>query len=154
MCCSDPDSVLEGLEISELERNTLLEHINRKMAPQPVRVRADVDVTCLHYEGIDAIKEALLAGKALSTKECEVDIQLVAPPTYVLLTRHISKDTAIETLQQVMEKIRETIEMKKGSMTVAQAPYVTSAEDEKQLAQRLGQLSSEQNEEDEESDED
>lgn len=144
--------MLQGLEISSLERQTLLDHIHRKMAPQPVRVRADIDVTCLHYDGIDAIKEALLAGKALSTSECEVDIQLVSPPTYVLLTKHISKDTAIEKLHEVMKRIHETIIAKQGSMTVSQEPYVASAEDEKQLAHRLGQLSTQQNEEEEDDD--
>lgn len=33
------------------------------MAPAPVKLRADFELTCLTYEGIDAIKEALISAK-------------------------------------------------------------------------------------------
>jgi len=35
----------------------LLHHVKRKFATQPIKIRADIDVTCFSYEGIDAIKE-------------------------------------------------------------------------------------------------
>jgi translation initiation factor 2 alpha subunit (eIF-2alpha) len=34
------------------------------MAPAPVKLRADFELTCFTFEGIEAIKEALLAAKA------------------------------------------------------------------------------------------
>lgn len=33
------------------------------MAPTPVKLRADFELTCFTYEGIDALKDALLAAK-------------------------------------------------------------------------------------------
>jgi translation initiation factor 2 subunit 1 len=33
------------------------------MAPQPIKLRADFELTCFTYEGIEALKEALLAAK-------------------------------------------------------------------------------------------
>jgi translation initiation factor 2 alpha subunit (eIF-2alpha) len=37
--------------------------IGRRLAPQPFKLRADVEVTCFAYEGIDAIKAALKEGE-------------------------------------------------------------------------------------------
>ena len=33
------------------------------MAPTPIKLRADFELTCFTYEGIDALKEALLTAK-------------------------------------------------------------------------------------------
>ncbi len=35
------------------------------MAPTPMKLRADFELQCFTYEGIDAIREALLSGKRL-----------------------------------------------------------------------------------------
>lgn len=60
---SDPDTVYKKVNIPEKYRAILKESIARKMAPQPVKIRADFELTCLTYEGIDAIKEALITAK-------------------------------------------------------------------------------------------
>jgi hypothetical protein len=44
-------------------QNDLLTYIKRRLAPQPVKIRADIEVTCFTYEGIDAIKAALTEGE-------------------------------------------------------------------------------------------
>jgi translation initiation factor 2 subunit 1 len=43
----------------------LYDSIARKMAPTPMKLRADFELQCFTYEGIDAIREALLSGKRL-----------------------------------------------------------------------------------------
>jgi translation initiation factor 2 subunit 1 len=42
----------------------LQDSVAKKMAPTPVKLRADFEVTCFTYEGIDAIKEALLTARS------------------------------------------------------------------------------------------
>jgi len=45
------------------------------MAPSPVKIRADFELNCFTYEGIDAIKNALLAAKAVvSDDHIKVDV--------------------------------------------------------------------------------
>jgi translation initiation factor 2 subunit 1 len=39
------------------------------MAPQPVKIRTDFELTCFTYEGIDALKEALLTAKREVSEE-------------------------------------------------------------------------------------
>ena len=53
---------------------------------QAVKVRADIEVSCYTYEGIDAIKAALRAGLECSTEQIPLNIQLIAPPLYVVTT--------------------------------------------------------------------
>lgn len=60
----------------------LLNNIKRKLTSQAVKIRADIEVACYGYEGIDAVKTALKAGLACSTEELPIKINLIAPPLY------------------------------------------------------------------------
>ena len=63
------------------------------------QVRADFEVTCFSYEGIDAIKAALFAGEAAgSTPDVPVHIRLIAPPVYVMTAASMDKQQALPTL--------------------------------------------------------
>lgn len=42
-----------------------MDSVAKKLAPTPVKLRADFELTCFTYEGIDAIKDALLTAKKL-----------------------------------------------------------------------------------------
>jgi translation initiation factor 2 alpha subunit (eIF-2alpha) len=58
-----------GKKITEEQKLVLREAIAKKMAPTPVKLRAGFELNCFTYEGIDAIKEALLAAKAAVNEE-------------------------------------------------------------------------------------
>ncbi len=53
-----------GLQV----REALLKNIKRRMTPQPVKVRADVELTCFQYDGVEHIKVAMRAAQAQSTE--------------------------------------------------------------------------------------
>ena len=78
--------VFEGIDLDPIVMRELEANIARRLTPQPVKIRADVEVSCFGYEGIDAVKNALRAGEALSTENIPIKIKLVAPPLYVLVT--------------------------------------------------------------------
>lgn len=40
-------------------REALLKNIKRRMTPQPLKIRADVEMTCFQYDGIEHIKAAI-----------------------------------------------------------------------------------------------
>ena len=55
--------------------------LSRRLAPQPIKVRADIEVSCFTYEGIDAIREALFKGIEVGEKaQAPIKIRLIAPP--------------------------------------------------------------------------
>lgn len=60
--------------------------IARRLTPQAIRLRADIELTCYTPQGIDAIKKALRKGEKESTEQVPIKAKLVAPPLYVLST--------------------------------------------------------------------
>jgi translation initiation factor 2 subunit 1 len=76
-------------------QDTLLKDIKTRLTPHSIKMRADVEVTCFAYEGIDAIKEAFLAAEALSTPNLDVKIKLVAPPLYIITTHALEKEQGL-----------------------------------------------------------
>ena len=56
------------------------------------QIRADIEVTCFGYEGINAIKGALLKGVEMGSDDLSVKIKLVAPPLYVMLCSALDKN--------------------------------------------------------------
>ena len=55
------------------------------------QIRADIEVTCFQYEGINAIKRALMKGLAHGGEEMPIKIKLVAPPLYVMTCSALDK---------------------------------------------------------------
>jgi len=71
---------LEELNIPEDLKEELKTYIRRRLAPQPIKIRSDVEVSCYTYEGIDAIREALFAAMDVGTESMPIKIKLIAPP--------------------------------------------------------------------------
>lgn len=65
--------------------------IARRLTPQPIKLRADIELTCYTPAGIDAIKKALRAGEKESSEAVPIKAKLVAPPLYVLSTNATDK---------------------------------------------------------------
>lgn len=86
--------------------------MRRRLAPQPVKIRSDIEVTCFTYEGIDAIKEALAEGERCGTGETPIKIKLIAPPMYVMTTMTLDKDLGIEAMHKSIEAIGAVIRAK------------------------------------------
>lgn len=115
----------------------VIEQIKRRLTPQPVKIRADVDVTCYEYEGVEAVKAALRSGLALGTDDLPIKINLIAPPTYVVTTVSLDKDKGIALLNEAIAAITETITAKKGRMNIKMAAKAVTESDEKELAAKM-----------------
>ena len=60
---SDPDAVLLKLQndfndgkpievLTEGVREAIIKNVKRRMTPQPLKIRADVELTCFSYDGV------------------------------------------------------------------------------------------------------
>jgi len=103
------EDIFQGLNVAEDIQQEITTNIKRNMAPQPVKIRADIEVTCFTYEGVDAIKEALLKGESLGTAEFPVKIKLIAPPIFVVTCMTLDKDLGVELLNKSIEAITASI---------------------------------------------
>eukprot|EP01009_Symbiontida_sp_KSa7_P003299 NODE_1801_length_543_cov_403.578947_g1458_i0.p1 GENE.NODE_1801_length_543_cov_403.578947_g1458_i0~~NODE_1801_length_543_cov_403.578947_g1458_i0.p1 ORF type:complete len:159 (+),score=44.45 NODE_1801_length_543_cov_403.578947_g1458_i0:29-478(+) len=143
--------------ISTELRDELLRNIRERLKSQPFRVRCDVEVQCFGNEGIDAVKEALLAGKAVGSEEVPLTITLLAPPTYVMRATCLDKDEGLGKLNEALERIKEVIDSKAGgSMKIQEkkGPRVVSDHDQDRSAAAQPEEEQEEDEESEKSDDD
>jgi translation initiation factor 2 subunit 1 len=131
---TDADRVLAPYELPAEVKETLLSNISRRLTPQPIKLRADLEVTCFQYQGIDAIKEALKAGEAIGTEEMPIKIKLVAPPLYVMMTTSLDKEVGLQKLNEAVDVITKIIQKYKGDINIKAAPRAVSERDDKMLA--------------------
>ncbi|MGH0131530.1 UNVERIFIED_CONTAM: hypothetical protein FKN15_046687 [Acipenser sinensis] len=136
---SDP-AILDCLDLTEEEKNVLIDNINRRLTPQAVKIRADIEVACYGYEGIDAVKESLRAGLSCSTEAMPIKINLIAPPRYVMTTMTLERTEGLSVLNQAMSAIKEKIEEKRGVFNIQMEAKVVTDTDETELARQLERL--------------
>ncbi|KAF8397222.1 hypothetical protein HHK36_016132 [Tetracentron sinense] len=72
-------------------QGALIKNIRRRMTPQPLKIRADIEMTCFQFDGVLDIKEAMWKAEAGGNNDCPVKIKLVTPPLYVLTTQTLDK---------------------------------------------------------------
>jgi translation initiation factor 2 subunit 1 len=137
---TDADRVLQPYELPNEVKETLLSNISRRLTPQPIKLRADLEVTCFSYEGIDAIKAALKAGEAVGSEEMPIKIKLVAPPLYVMMTTSLDKDVGLQKLNEAVTAITTTIQKHGGDINIKAAPRAVSERDDKMLASLMESL--------------
>jgi len=100
------------------------------MATHPVKVGADIQVSCYADGGIDEIKKALKAGVEFG-KIDGVNIQLVSSPTYNIWMITIDEKRGKQTIEKVIDVIRESIVHSHGSLTVAKEPSLIGKNENK-----------------------
>jgi translation initiation factor 2 subunit 1 len=118
---------------SNVIRDELQSYISKRLTPQPTKVRADVEVTCFGYEGIDAVKTALRTAEAKNTAETQVKVKLVSPPLYVLTSQTIDKNNGIEVLTDAIKEIEANIRAAGGNCVVKMAPKAVTENDDAEL---------------------
>lgn len=111
----------------------LKSYISKRLTPQPTKLRADIEVTCFGYEGIDAIKTALRRAEASNTEDNQVKVKLVSPPLYVLTSQCLDKTVGIALLEQAIVDVRTSIEGAGGKLTVKMEPKAVTESDDAEL---------------------
>jgi len=121
-------------------REALMKNVRRRLTPQPVKVRADVEMTNFTYDGVEKIRDAMRAAEACSTAECPVKMVLVAPPLYVLTTQTVDKVKGVEVLTRACDAAGASITGSKGRLLVKEGARAVSERDDRLLAERLEAL--------------
>ncbi|PSS06853.1 hypothetical protein PHLCEN_2v3539 [Hermanssonia centrifuga] len=145
LALTEPDVVFSQLStpVPASTLNILMSTIARRLTPQPIKLRADIELTCYTPAGIDAIKKALRAGEQQSSEAVPIKAKLVAPPLYVLTTNATDKYAAVDRLERAIESIQNTIENQGGSLVVKMKPKAVSETEEQDLAQLMAKAGQE-----------
>ncbi len=140
---SEKETVFGNQTLPENVFKEIYSNIVRKLTPQPIKIRADVEVTCFGYEGIDAIKKALRAGQSVETEAIPISVKLVAPPLYVVVTTTTDKSGGLALVEQSLEKIAESINASGGQMNIKMKPKAVSEVEDQELAQLMARVEKE-----------
>ena len=132
----------------------VIHQVSRRMTPQQLKLRADIEVTCFAEAGIDAIREALKAGEAQSTDESPIKIKLVAPPLYVVIAQTLDKAQGLASMDAAIEAITQCIQGYKGDLIVKMKPQSVSETDDVELSKLMERLEAENEERSGDEDED
>ncbi|KAM9514756.1 eukaryotic translation initiation factor 2 subunit 1-like [Salvelinus alpinus] len=119
---ADP-AVLDCLDLTEEEKAVLIDNINRRLTPQAVKIRAVCEL-----------------GRLLPAKVSNSEINLIAPPRYVMTTTTLERTEGLSVLNQAMAAIKEKIEEKRGVFNIQMEAKVVTDIDETELARQLEQL--------------
>ena len=134
------------IDVPQDLKDEIKTYILRRLAPQPIKIRSDIEVSCFTYEGIDAIRDALFAGMAVGNDNSQIKIKLIAPPIYVVSTTTLEKEVGIALLNKAIDVIREKISAKGGKIDVKMAPKAVSIKEETELAAMMERLALENEE--------
>ncbi|CAB9505592.1 Eukaryotic translation initiation factor 2 subunit 1 [Seminavis robusta] len=136
----------DEIDVPQDLKDEIKTYILRRLAPQPIKIRSDIEVSCFTYEGIDAIRDALFAGMAAGTDNSQIKIKLIAPPIYVMSTTTLEKEVGIALLNSSIGVIREKISAKGGKIDVKMAPKAVSLKEETELQAMMERLALENEE--------
>ncbi|KAI6093577.1 translation initiation factor 2, alpha subunit [Hypoxylon rubiginosum] len=130
---TNPDVWSDITFTSEAVAEELKSYIGKRLTPQPTKVRADIEVTCFEYEGIDAVKAALRTAEARNTEDNQVKVRLVSPPLYVLTSTCLDKNVGIQLLEEAIVDIRNSITGAGGQLVVKMEPKAVTDSDDAEL---------------------
>jgi translation initiation factor 2 subunit 1 len=140
LAVSQGDKVMGAYKLKDDVKAALTKNIARRLTPQAMKIRADIEVTCFSEEGIDAIKLALQAGEGVGNKELPIKIKLVAPPLYVMMTTCMNKEKGIKFLEEACTAIQKVIKPKGGEINIKAAARAVSERDDKMLQSMMESL--------------
>ncbi len=130
----------------------LLAIVRHRMSSNPVKVEAEINLTCFGIDGVDALKAALLAARQVGTAEIPISvtvkafafpvcvvvivvfingflIEKKASPVYTLSAIHVDKALATDLLNKAIEQVKLKIAtFPSGQLEVKTAPKVVTME--------------------------
>ena len=129
LCLTDPDKVLSEIEISDEHKEALLMNIKKKMATAPIKIRTQFKLTCYNFDGVIAIREALLAAKAQTvSQQFDLVFQMIVSPEYKAEVVTLDKEGGVAKLLEAVEIVEKEIKARGGQYALVQPPETVGNE--------------------------
>jgi translation initiation factor 2 subunit 1 len=108
-------------------QNILEEIILQKILDYSIKIKAQIEINCYGYDGIDAIRDSLMAGKKCET-DIKLNINLLVSPTYEICVVALDQTKGIDTINHVIHNIQSTINRYDGGFfKVTKEPYIVTS---------------------------
>jgi translation initiation factor 2 subunit 1 len=126
-------NILRDIDVNQSVKGELIAQIRQRFKPTFIKIRAEFDIECYSYEGINAIIASLLAGERCGNATAgvrSVKIKLLTSPTYIMTTLASENDLGISTLNRCLETIRTNIISRGGSFMLRMSPRALTQHEE------------------------
>ena len=143
------NTLLDKMKIDQKYKDELMKILKEKLAAQPVKIRADFKLTCYTFDGIEAIKEALLSGEKKGTEKTPIKFTMIGSPLYECSLTIADRKEGFDLMNQALEEVKKCIKAKNGSYLLETSPMVVG-DDEKSLSEQLREENKEEEEEENE----
>ena len=147
---TDENEVFSKIKIDDELKESLIEILKYRMVTQPVKIRCDFILKCLKFEGIDAIKYALLEGEKQSTPEINIKFKVIGSPLYECTIVTINKNEGIKIMKEALKVVKNCIEKKGGSFILQRNPAVLDEGTEKNIQEQIDSMKKQFEDEEEE----
>merc|ERR1740129_309956 len=129
----DVDFTKPGKDISEFAdaiKKDVESNMQRKLVVSTVKLMAKCEVSCSEYEGIDAIKEALLEGLKASKEGFKVEAKLIGHPLFAFTCICTEKEQGVSVLDSALELVKDAILVRKGNFAIVSQPQIQKSDDQ------------------------
>ena len=158
------EDVFKDIKMTEPVKKELMEILRQRMKPKPVNIKSDFIVRCDEFEGIDAIKFALMEGEKKSTKNIPIKFKIISSPLYECSIETINKKEGLDVMKEALKEVERVILEKKGKFFIQSNPTVSGESEKsenmkneikgvKEDAEKIWKEEEEENEEEENHDE-
>eukprot|EP00932_Pfiesteria_piscicida_P005511 SRR837773.1542.p1 GENE.SRR837773.1542~~SRR837773.1542.p1 ORF type:complete len:314 (-),score=174.45 SRR837773.1542:144-953(-) len=144
---SQPGQDLSGMQ--EKLKTDIETVLTRRLMSAQVRLQAKCEVSCFDYDGIDAVKAALLEGLKASQEEIKVNIKLIAHPLFALSCLCQDKELGVQVLEQSMELVQKAITSRGGAFEIKAKPTYVATDKELEVKSESSGESSDEGDQDE-----
>lgn len=108
--------VFSKIDISDDHKEKLLATLHRKLEVKPFKIRVDFSLTCTGYDGVEAIREALLTAKhEINDETWQLEFKMIAPPHYKCEVVTHNRVEGEKKLTEALEIIKRIIKANRGS---------------------------------------
>lgn len=116
-------SLLTKYKIPPQYHDILISIVRHRLSSNPIKVEAEINLTCFGVDGVDALKAALATAQQHSTEETPITVYVKASPVYVLSATHLDKTIAIDVLTKAIDSIKNKIaEYSGGALEIKTPP--------------------------------
>jgi translation initiation factor 2 subunit 1 len=147
---NEEEDILSKVKLDDDIKKHFLEILKQRMVTQPVKIRTDFLLKCLKFEGIDAIKYALLEGEKQSTEEIKIKFKVIGSPSYECTVVTINKNEGIKVMKDALKVVKKCIEEKGGSFILQRNPTVLDEGTEKNIQEQIDSMKKQFEDEEEE----
>ena len=116
--------ILKKLNIDKNIKNELIKIVKIRLPPKLLEIRSTFKLSCYTFDGIDAIKEALLNGKKLENNDISIIYQSLGAPLYECILYTYNINEGLFLMDESMNEVKNTITNKGGVYFLEKNPYI------------------------------